>query len=677
MGKARNRRYRKENNPTGLPNVKSIELEDDERGSSPVNASSKHEHIIQTVKEQMGSLALDSKLCGLNTLSSMTEEDGFVESMLKNNLVKIVGPLLIDPAAVVREAAAVALRNITGMGISEICDVLVDEDVLTYVFALFEKFYSSHWLASSSNGDASPMELDDDKKSKKKSKRVKKLSGSELKEDLLVNTFTQGVHILWNLCKSSDLAVKIFNQQNILSCISSCLDPKECGIDAAVAVAHCLQTVTENNEVAAHELRQTSEGVLTKILSPAFEEEMASSQKSSQILLLRVLAAGIVMNISKSSPGISPVLNLRLAAAIKDAVATDHRKALSAVDEKLTQENGTDQNPSSVEESVEEGVSSESMDADDSCAVAVEDVTSLVNAQIIAIELLTNLYYKEECEDLPENEEVCNGSAYNCSVPEVEEVFWEKESMDNIFRKVEKDESVWSKLEANPETKSLMSRVSILRCRSLLCLQNVLPAVSDDDLSGFPGALSVLEKLASLVCQETGDETLLEAATGAMRAMSERVFKMDPKAFAAVISMSQLQLLLDVEAKCKDSITRVNIIRTVGTMGEALAHSSTDDSCNLLGHVGSFLLLVCTKAEEELWVVAEALDALMDVFAEDCTDKAAVQIGLVQSLKTLLPRLRSKLRQQRKSLGHHAAVVATANTNLESFIDYKVKHISH
>ncbi|XP_071443738.1 HEAT repeat-containing protein 3 isoform X2 [Hetaerina americana] len=684
MGKTKNRKYGKKNNPTGLPSVKSIELEESAGGSSPGQTPSKHEQIIQTVLDQLKTYGLDSKMCGLNTLASMTEDDSFVDSMLRHNLVRVVGPLLVDPNPPIREAAAVALRNISGMGMPEICDILVDEDVLTYVFALFEKFYSSNWIPSNGNGGSSAMEQEEACGTKKKSKRNKKYSKVAQKDDVLVNTFTQGVHLLWNLCKSSDLAVKIFNQQNIVSCLTPCLNPKVCGVDAAVAVAHCLQTLTENNEVTAHEISRTSEEVLLKILSPNFEGEIGESENTSKYLLLRVLVAGIVLNISKISPGMLPVLNMRLAVTIKDALGVNHRKSISVIHDLLSQENGSGHTSISPDDEEE---SNESMEVDDSLAILIEDAVSLVMAQTVAVELVTNLYYKEdedddwvgsESEDLPGDDMVYNDVALSCGVPEVDAILWDSGNIENILKKVEKDDVIWKKLETHPETTLLMSSVSTLRCRSLLCLQNVLPCVPDSDLRGFPGAFALWEKLVNLVCEEkTGDAALFEAATGAMRAMSERILKMDPKSFAGNIGKAKLQVLLDVEAQCSDSNTRVNIIRTVGIMGEALVHSSTEESCELIGLVGSFLLQVSTKAEEKLWVIAEALDALMDVFAEDSTDKAAVQIGLVNSLKTLLPSLRSKQWRQRKSLGHHAAVVSTANTNLERFIEYKVTHISH
>ena len=59
--------------------------------------------------------------------------------------------------------------------------------------------------------------------------------------------------------------------------------------------------------------------------------------------------------------------------------------------------------------------------------------------------------------------------------------------------------------------------------------------------------------------------------------------------------------------------------------------------------IGRFLLEVCSR-ESELWVVAEAIDTIMDIFGEDETDNVAADIKLVDKLQALLPSLKQKVR---------------------------------
>lgn len=60
-----------------------------------------------------------------------------------------------------------------------------------------------------------------------------------------------------------------------------------------------------------------------------------------------------------------------------------------------------------------------------------------------------------------------------------------------------------------------------------------------------------------------------------------------------------------------------------------------------LKDIGMFLLESCSK-DDQLWVVAEALDAIFDVFAEDHLDPVVKEISLVEKLKTLAPSLKQK-----------------------------------
>ena len=48
----------------------------------------------------------------------------------------------------------------------------------------------------------------------------------------------------------------------------------------------------------------------------------------------------------------------------------------------------------------------------------------------------------------------------------------------------------------------------------------------------------------------------------------------------------------------------------------------------------------------QLWVVAEALDAVFDVFAEDHLNPLMREIGLIEKLQALVPYLKHKV-------GHH------------------------
>lgn len=49
-------------------------------------------------------------------------------------------------------------------------------------------------------------------------------------------------------------------------------------------------------------------------------------------------------------------------------------------------------------------------------------------------------------------------------------------------------------------------------------------------------------------------------------------------------------------------------------------------------------------ASKHLWLVAEALDSVMDVFAEDSNNVHLKELGIIPTLQTILPQLKSMVR---------------------------------
>lgn len=53
-------------------------------------------------------------------------------------------------------------------------------------------------------------------------------------------------------------------------------------------------------------------------------------------------------------------------------------------------------------------------------------------------------------------------------------------------------------------------------------------------------------------------------------------------------------------------------------------------------------MTICTT-DSQAWVIAESIDALMDIYAEDETDRLAAEIELVPRLLSLIPHFKSKV----------------------------------
>ena len=77
--------------------------------------------------------------------------------------------------------------------------------------------------------------------------------------------------------------------------------------------------------------------------------------------------------------------------------------------------------------------------------------------------------------------------------------------------------------------------------------------------------------------------------------------------------------------------------------------------------------------DEDLRVVAEALDKLFDVFGEDDSDEIFADLKLLQKLSNILPQMKSRIGQNKKSLGEDLSIVNMAKANLQRFIKYKGK----
>ena len=92
--------------------------------------------------------------------------------------------------------------------------------------------------------------------------------------------------------------------------------------------------------------------------------------------------------------------------------------------------------------------------------------------------------------------------------------------------------------------------------------------------------------------------------------------------------------------------------------------------------VTDFLLEAASK-DTDLRVVAESLDKIFDMFAEDDTDQLAVETRLVPRLKGLVNGFKIKLgiekKKQQGTTKDFDLVVGMAKSNLTRFIKYKEK----
>lgn len=210
MGKTRKPHYRaKKTNPVGIPSLRDISLSDE------LNNDDHPENAIAAIKDQLQSACTEEKMCGLQAMAFLSLNQKKAERICESEIIKIAAPLLMDPNKNIRNAVAGALRNISLCGV-EICENLVEQDVLTPLLTLVNEFTNAvDWTPVIDRSVAHIEQLDVDG-----------------------DTLLQAINLVWNLCESTSVALQSFNQTNILESFIRFLNYAVYGIDICKSAIH-------------------------------------------------------------------------------------------------------------------------------------------------------------------------------------------------------------------------------------------------------------------------------------------------------------------------------------------------------------------------------------------------------------------------------------------------------
>ncbi|CAJ0967093.1 unnamed protein product [Ranitomeya imitator] len=140
--------------------------------------------------------------------------------------------------------------------------------------------------------------------------------------------------------------------------------------------------------------------------------------------------------------------------------------------------------------------------------------------------------------------------------------------------------------------------------------------------------------------------------------------------FLQCMTPEQVMSFADACVQSSNASTRVNAVSVIGVTGSVLAKG--DNTADTLKLTGNFLLGVATN-DVSLVVSGGALDAIFDVFADgEESEKAAVEIKLLQALKKIQPAFKSKIRKEgrEKCSTDQLCVLDNVRTNLRRFISY-------
>ncbi|KAJ7419498.1 HEAT repeat-containing protein 3 isoform X1 [Willisornis vidua] len=331
----------------------------------------------ETQKLQHPSAEMREYACA--SISKLLQQKQVIPAFLQRDVVRCLGPLLMDHSLGVRETAAGALRNLSACGGFEVCDDMVTSDIMTPLVAL---------LKECSTG------LDTNQLSPKKCRETNK----HYIEDIA----NEAINLLWNICSISytDVAYRILFSA-VQSFSGAASDP-DC--------ANCLQAVTEDNPDLLSSFNASAQQVL--------ETVMMCPESTMKHILLRTLIAGTIWNIKDTIP--SGSLGSMVNAILKifsESLAIDAGETIIRMNEaeknrlKLAAE--TEENMSDVvdtcvlsEDDNMEEIPNEKLrrenDVSDllpSDKWELKEVTALLTAQQTALEIIVNMCCSEDPSD--------------------------------------------------------------------------------------------------------------------------------------------------------------------------------------------------------------------------------------------------------------------------------------
>lgn len=424
MGKSRKSKQsggpRQNNQPTGLPSVEeTLKVEGESVGGRGrgrgIPAS------INTCVDQLQSHEALEKECGLLTLAELSGQPEAEPVFRDLRLTRHVAPLVVDAEENVRVAAVgslLAMAN-AGGGAEETIERMVNDDVMTPVIALMKKYFPKGWTPGKSS-----KELD---------------------------VFVNAVSLLRSLCETSPTALQVFNREDVIASLLHATDVKVFNQPVVVAVCECLLTITESNPPAIQSLKENADAFrcLQHLVQTQPSAEIGHENSDAKTLLVSVLAAGILMNLSGDDLSSAPpalfssiltlipaVLNINVETSINDLKRLKpNGKSISKTkegeEEEMEEEmnghtNGGANSLNGGEEEAngeEEGEAEEDDDdaADEAAAGVIpkghrskllERIGDILSAQQMALELLTNVCSAADDEwDDDDNDDISSTSS--------------------------------------------------------------------------------------------------------------------------------------------------------------------------------------------------------------------------------------------------------------------------
>uniref|UniRef100_A0A8C5BMN8 HEAT repeat containing 3 n=1 Tax=Gadus morhua TaxID=8049 RepID=A0A8C5BMN8_GADMO len=506
--------------------------------------------------------------------------------------------------------------------------------------------------------------------------------------------------------ESSSQALSVFNKAGLLDVIIQCLETHTHNVELAISAAHCLHTVTEDNpellcsmnvavltslemvlgstspDMAHNHLRTLAAGVMWNLKSslPAARQAQTLSAVAATLAQCLALDAGVLL------PQLRAAEEARFAGAAAETVSADQAGGASKFLEMEEMEEEEEAAPpkKNGKKAVKDTDFSDLLPRDKG---ELRDAVALLSAQQTSLEIIVNMC----CSDDPSDDEweeasssdeseagpdaLCDGlsglMSPLCLSAEVHAALVHHRIPEKVLKKTQFPcKEAMDVCQQNPSWKCLIKKMQRVQYRALTCLHNVLSTMDVESLGGAEALQGVAQHLSSLVFSPPEipkEEEFLEAVTSAMRSLLQTIAS---KNIPQCMSPQQLMSLSEAATRCDVVSVRVNALAILGITGSTLA--KVKGTADTLQMIGNALLQVASK-DANLVVNGEALDALLDVFADgDEAEKAARNIQLLTALKTLQPVFKSKIRKEGrgKYSPEQLCVLDNIKVNLRRFIGY-------
>jgi len=476
--------------------------------------------------------------------------------------------------------------------------------------------------------------------------------GNQQVEDKKIRIMVDAFGLMWNVMEQSQTAVNIFNKQNMLDIVLQFLDTKYPSSLMLVSLS-LLATACDNN-IPAQKQMAPYYHTLTTLL----ESDSTSQQ-------VRVTTGVLLLNLLKSQIYSNAVFPLVMSVA-SDCLQINSLKMVSDWSSSLPQEEGDMEVEGADEENRE--------------SKAVDECKNILKAQVAALEIIANLACKDDGEEsldaFSDDEDLDEGDSTleeeSAANPVFVEAVIAHQTVETIlFRANNLPVNIQELLSSSKQGRALIKLHKQLVINSFLCLSNLTDSLSVSQLGGNTSLYQTWTGLGKIACQKE-DDSLVEAASSAMRSCTAKLCGDEEAANIFNVTPADLDQLVAVYANPQANI-RTNIVNILGDLaGLAAKNLSNTSSVQILSTIGSWLVESAAN-DENLRVVAEALDKLFDIFAEDDSDEIFANLKLLQKLRSILSPLKSRIGQNKRSLGEDLPIINMAKTNLQRFIKYKEK----